>query len=175
MRVRRMVGIAELLKKHSAEVGGADSPYMAQLGGTRQVWATVVGPGLSVETEVRGVWNGTLVILVRSRPMVRTLESLEGFLLKTLAERVDGPPIRRVNYVVDPALGGTTPRRAGSGVRVLRPRVPRAVVQEVDRAVAAVPEGPLRDGARRWMLAVSAANEQKADAERAGDAAEEVT
>ena len=128
-------------------------PWLARLGHVRRLFATVVGPSRAADTHVKGVYGDKLLVLVRSEPLVRMLTEIEPFLLKTLATRVDGAPIRRVCYIVERGLHEEVrPDNVAVGPPVLDP-VRR---EAVDRTVDKLPEGTLKMAMKGWMTAALA-------------------
>jgi hypothetical protein len=97
-------------------------------------WSGIVGPALGLTTVPRRLAQGTLTIGC-SGPMATELQHLSSELISRINQYLGGPTVRRLRFVQ------TIPPVSSSG---RRPRVSAAAAEAAEKAVAGLPDGPLR-------------------------------
>ena len=132
----------------------ADGGAGVQLGEARRLFATIVGPGIAAGAEVTALRGATLVLAVRSEHEVRRIQSIEGFILRTLAERLAATRLRRIDYVCDRAAGEQRrmgiPEAQGGGVPDAATRL------AIEGVIAGLADPLLRERLGAWMGVVLA-------------------
>ena len=98
-------------------------------------WAAIVGPALAAVTTPRRLAAGTLT-LACSGPLAVELQHLTAQLTERINTHLGGTPVHRLRFVQ--ATLSAVPARPP-------PKIPTAAIQAAQRAVADLPEGPLRD------------------------------
>lgn len=76
--------------------------HLMRLGSIRRIYPDIVGPGLAAVSSIKAERGRTLFIAATNAQVVRSLRELEGFIVKTVAERVDGAAPVAVHYAIDP-------------------------------------------------------------------------
>ena len=144
---RKRVCVMQPIGRIMADRGLSQTTAL-MLGSVRHLFEIVVGHSLASECEIVAVRDGKAIVAVKSAEIVRRLRTVEGFILRTFAERLDQPVVNSLAYVV----------RAGAGKVATVPAV--AVVTEKSRAkptaeFRAVVEGiacpDLRSSVLEWM------------------------
>jgi hypothetical protein len=115
---------------------------------------------MSEDAWLHGERDGELYIVVRSEILIRTLRTVEGLLVSTMNERVEGPPVRRVKYVVG------RPNRyfrgpENSSVAAKDPSCELSPRQQatIDDMTGAVASERVRNSLASWMRAVAVRDE----------------
>jgi hypothetical protein len=108
-------------------------------------WASIVGPALAAVTAPRRLTGGTLSIACAG-PVAMELQHLSTQLIERINAHLGRVVVERLRFVQDFAAAATPPRP--------RPSPSPARVQEVERTLGDLPEGPLRDALGRLGRAV---------------------
>ena len=98
-------------------------------------WAAIVGPALAAVTTPRRLAAGTLT-LACSGPVAVELQHLAAQLIERINTHLGGTAVQRLRFVQ--AMQSPVPVRPP-------PKIPVAATKAAQRAVADLPEGPLRD------------------------------
>lgn len=145
-RIQAMTPVGRVLTERQDGMAGL------LLGEARRLFATVVGPGLAAGAEVAAVRGFALVLAVRSEGDLRQLQSIEGFLLRTLNERLTHVKLRRVEYVLDRAAGSVRRMEMpAAAVCVVPDEATRATIDEMTSRIG---DPLLRERLGAWMGAV---------------------
>ncbi len=114
-------------------------------------WVAIVGPALAAVTEPRRIGQGTLTIAC-SGPIAMELQHMAMELMARINTHLGGTQVRALRFVQTMHAGqnGGEARRRGP---VPAPPPPRAVAA-ARKAVADLPDGPLRDALERLGGAV---------------------
>jgi hypothetical protein len=146
-RVRAMQPLGRIM----ADRGLSQTPDL-MLGNVQRLFDTVVGKSLVGECEVVAVHDGKAIVAAKSVEIVRRLKTVEGFILRILAERLDEPTVTSLVFVVRKRL------RDGSGKAVAAPITakvsekrrakPTAELQSIADSIAC-PD--LRAAVLKWM------------------------
>jgi hypothetical protein len=107
------------------------APGVAQL---IEAWAGIVGPALAAATAPRRLSQGTLTIGC-SGPMAMELQHLSSELIGRINQSLGSPAVRQLRFVQ--TLAAAAPLRS-------RPRPDGSLDMVAAKAVAHLPEGPLR-------------------------------
>ncbi len=95
-------------------------------------WETIVGPRLAAEVAPRRLAAGTLT-LACAGPVALELQHLAPALMERINAQLGRAVVQRLRFVQDPARRPPPPSR------------PPANLAAAERAVAGLPEGPVRD------------------------------
>jgi hypothetical protein len=98
-------------------------------------WAAIVGPALAAVTTPRRLAAGTLT-LACSGPLAVELQHLAAQLIERINTHLGGTPVQRLRFLQATQSTVSVPRRV---------KIPAAATKAAQRAVADLPEGPLRD------------------------------
>ncbi|MBV8458233.1 MAG: DUF721 domain-containing protein [Acetobacteraceae bacterium] len=109
-------------------------------------WAAIVGPALAAVTIPRRLAAGTLT-LACSGPVAVELQHLAAQLIERINTHLGGTPVQLLRFVQ-----GTQPARPMPP----RAKIPTTAQKAAQRAVADIPEGPLREALAALGVAVIA-------------------
>lgn len=98
-------------------------------------WAAIVGPALAAVTTPRRLAAGTLT-LACSGPLAVELQHLAAQLIERINTHLGGTPVQRLRFLQATQSTVSVPPRV---------KIPAAATKAAQRAVADLPEGPLRD------------------------------
>ena len=124
------------------------------VGNLQRIFSAVLGHEIAENSAPYGVYDGELVIAVRSREVQKQLEVHQNFLCTTLQERCRIEPIKSVKFVIRPSLyPSATPPPVGSQVEV-PVTLDRASSELVSELSAQVTDPDLRRMTEHWLKAV---------------------
>jgi hypothetical protein len=119
---------------------------LPRLGAAQRIFATVVGERLRKRSTVVAVDGKKLVLAAAEASDIEDLRALEQVLLPALSERLPGPSIGWVHYMIDPDAKTPTMGRVERARRAVGPPSP-----EAEETAARLPAGPLRERFTQWM------------------------
>ena len=151
-RLRAMTSVGRVLA--ARPVGRAD----ARLGEARRLFATIVGPGIAGGADVAALRGQTLVVAVHSEHDLPRLQSIEGFVVRTLTEQLGGTRLRRVDYIV--VRGASALARVGAPTDAREASVDPATRDAIERMTATIADPVLRERLGQWMGAALARTSQ---------------
>jgi predicted nucleic acid-binding Zn ribbon protein len=116
------------------------------------LWPEIVGPQLSRVSEVRGVQNGTLVVLTRSSAWNQELSFQKAAILRRYRERLGKEVIHDLRCVVGAVRGRAAPSAAAEPPEeeIRRIRLPAAEIERI-RTAAENPDPELAQAIRRTL------------------------